>query len=234
VRWTEQRNFEAVLELMADKWLDVQPLISHRFPVEDAAKAYAVVTGDAPALGVLLEYAKDVSVEGSVQTRTVAVSDVKAPGTGGPVIGFVGAGNHASSVLAPAFAGTRSRLRAIASNNGLTGTHIGRRFGFELSTTDVAVVFGDPQIDTVVIATRHDSHAAYVVDGLRAGKHIFVENRSPFGWTRSLRSKRLSGPLAQAAGRRPSSWSGSTGGSRRMPSRPKRCSNLAVSRNFSR
>jgi len=175
VRWTEQRNFEAVLDMMADKRLDVQPLITHRFPVQDAAKAYAVITGDAPALGVLLEYAKDVSVEGGVQTRTVAVSDGKGPGTGRPVIGFVGAGSHASSVLAPAFAGTGSRLRAIASNNGLTGTHIGRRFGFELSTTDVAAVFGDPQIDTVVIATRHDSHAAYVVDGLRAGKHIFVE-----------------------------------------------------------
>src|SRR5207249_9221983 len=94
---------------------------------------------------------------------------------GGPVIGLLGAGNYASSILVPAFAKTRARLRAIASANGLTGTHLGKKFGFEQSTTDVAAVLGDPQIDTVVIATRHDSHAGYVVDALKAGKHVFVE-----------------------------------------------------------
>jgi predicted dehydrogenase/threonine dehydrogenase-like Zn-dependent dehydrogenase len=175
VRWTEQRNFEAVLETMTGHRLDVQALITHRFPIQDAPRAYEVITGEAPALGVLLEYPQEAKSESLARQRTVAVPGSRAPREGGPVIGFVGAGSHASAVLVPAFARTRSRLRAIASANGFTGTRIGRRFGFELSTTDAGAVFGDPQIDTVVIATRHDCHARYVVDGLKAGKHVFVE-----------------------------------------------------------
>jgi len=175
VRWTEQRNFEAVLEMMADGRLDLMPLISHRFPIRDAAKAYEVISGDQPSLGVLLEYPQEMNVASTVRQRTVVLTDRGPLRAGGPVIGFLGAGNYASSVLVPAFAKTRSRLRAIASANGLTGTHVGNKFGFEQSTTDVSAVFSDPQIDTVVIATRHDSHAGYVVDALKVGKHVFVE-----------------------------------------------------------
>jgi len=175
VRWTEQRNFEAVLDMMADGRLDAAPLISHRFPIPDAAKAYEVISGNGPSLGVLLEYSQEASVASNVKQRTVALTDRITQRIGGPVIGFLGAGSYASSVLVPAFAETRARLRSIASAGGLTGTHVGKRFGFELSTTDIAAVFSDPLIDTVVVATRHDSHAAYVVDGLKAGKHVFVE-----------------------------------------------------------
>jgi predicted dehydrogenase len=150
-------------------------LVSHRFPIRDAARAYEAITGDAPALGVLIEYPSEESTASRAQQRTVPLPGAAAVRIGGPVIGLLGAGNYASSVLVPAFARTRARLRAIASANGLTGTHLGKKFGFEQSTTDVGAVLSDPQIDTVVIATRHDSHAAYVVDALRAGKHIFVE-----------------------------------------------------------
>ena len=175
VRWTEQRNFEAVLEMMSEGRLDVMPLVSHRFPIRDAAKAYEAITGDAPVLGVLIEYPKEANAVSRAQERTVPLPGGAAVRIGGPVIGLLGAGNYASSVLVPAFAKTRTRLRAIASANGVTGTHLGRKFGFEQSTTDIGAVLGDPQIDTVVIATRHDSHAGYVVDALKAGKHIFVE-----------------------------------------------------------
>ena len=175
VRWTEQRNFEAVLEMMSEGRLDVTPLVSHRFPIRDAAKAYEAITGNAQALGVLIEYPRDANAVSRTQERTVPLPGAAAVRIGGPVIGLLGAGNYASSVLVPAFAKTRARLRAIASANGLTGTHLGKKFGFEQSTTDVVAVLGDPQIDTIVIATRHDSHAGYVVDALRAGKHIFVE-----------------------------------------------------------
>jgi len=174
VRWTEQRNFEAVLQMMGEKRLDVTPLISHRFPIRDAPKAYDVISGKGPSLGVLLEYPQEPSPASDVMQRTVALTGGH-PSPGEPVIGFLGAGSYASSVLAPAFAETKARLRAIASAGGVTGTHIGRKLGFELSTTDVREVFGDPAIDTVVIATRHDSHAGYVVDGLKGGKHVFVE-----------------------------------------------------------
>ncbi len=175
VRWTEQRNFEAVLEMMSEGRLDVTPLISHRFPIRDAAKAYDAITGNVPVLGVLIEYPKEANAASRTQERTVPLAGAAAVRIGGPVIGLLGAGNYASSVLVPAFAKTRARLRVIASANGLTGTHLGRKFGFEQSTTDIGAVLSDPQIDTVVIATRHDSHAGYVVDALKAGKHIFVE-----------------------------------------------------------
>jgi len=175
VRWTEQRNFEAVLDMMADGRLNVQPLISHRFPLQEAAKAYEVISGNVPSLGVLLECSKEVDAGSTVRQNTVALSVRATLGTSEPVIGFLGAGAYASSTLIPAFARTRSRLRSIASVNGITGTYFGRKFGFELSTTDASAVLNDPQINTLVIATRHDSHAQYVVDGLRAGKHVFVE-----------------------------------------------------------
>ena len=175
VRWTEQRNFEAVLEMMSEGRLDVTPLISHRFPIRDAGKAYDAITGNVRALGVLIEYPSEESAASRTQQRTVPLPGAAAVRVGGPAIGLLGAGNYASSVLVPAFAKTRARLRAIASANGLTGTHVGKKFGFEQSTTDIAAVLGDPQIDTVVVATRHDSHAGYVVDALKAGKHVFVE-----------------------------------------------------------
>jgi len=175
IRWTEQRNFEAVLEMMAQGRLNVMPLISHRFPIRDAAKAYGVISGDEPSLGVLLEYPQETNDASTSQKRTVALTDGVPLRASGPVLGFLGAGNYASSVLVPAFAKTQSRLYAIASANGLTGTNVGRKFGFERSTTDASAILTDPKIDTVVIATRHDSHAAYVVDALEAGKHVFVE-----------------------------------------------------------
>jgi len=172
VRWTEQRNFEAVLEMMAEGKLDVMPLISHRFPIQDAASAYELISRDEPSLGILLEYPLDKAAPAQ---RTVELEHRAAAREGGPAVGFLGAGNYVSSVLAPAFARMRARLRTVVSANGLTGTHVGKRFGFELSTTDTGAVFGDSQIDTVVIATRHDTHARFVVDGLKAGKHVFVE-----------------------------------------------------------
>jgi len=150
----------------------VMPLISHRFPIQDAASAYELITRDEPSLGILLEYPLDRAAPAQ---RTVELEHRAAAREGGPALGFLGAGNYVSSVLAPAFARTRARLRTVVSANGLTGTHVGKKFGFELSTTDTGAVFGDSEIDAVVIATRHDTHARFVVDGLQAGKHVFVE-----------------------------------------------------------
>ena len=175
VRWTEQRNLEAVLEMMAEGRLDVRPLVSHSFPIQDAARAYEVISGEAPFLGVLLEYPATAMDAAAAQQRTVQLKSGPRSRPGGPIIGFVGAGNYASSTLLPAFSETRARFRVIASANGLSASHFGKKFGFEQSTTDVAAILDDPQVDTLVIATRHDSHGDYVVRGLEAGKNIFVE-----------------------------------------------------------
>lgn len=183
VRWTEQRNFEAVLDMMSDGRLDVTPLISHRFAVDDAAEAYGVVTGGAPSLGILLDYGSESERPTEAVTRRTVVIAPSAPAAGKAAIGFIGSGNYATGVLIPAFKAAGARLVSVASSAGVSGLHAGRKFGFESTTTDPASVFDDPEINAVVVATRHDSHAAYVRRALAAGKHVFVEK--PLALTRA-------------------------------------------------
>lgn len=174
VRWTEQRNFEAVLDMMADRRLDVRPLITHRFAIADAARAYDIVTGTAPSMGILLEYASPAErTDVQLRERTVQVAAPAA--TARTSVGFIGAGNYASAVLMPAFREAGARLRIIASAGGVSGLHAAKKFGFEVTTTDTPSLLNDPSIAAIVITTRHDSHARLVADGLRAGKHVFVE-----------------------------------------------------------
>lgn len=175
VRWTEQRNFEAVLDMMADGRLDVKPLISHRFGIEEAEKAYEVVAGSAPSLGILLEYPTETErSEVELRRVTVKLSDAPTHAARGAVA-FIGAGNYARAVLIPAFKDAGAQLKVVASSTGVTGVHAGRKFGFSETTTDTESAIADPQVDTVVIATRHDSHARLVCQALSAGKHVYVE-----------------------------------------------------------
>ena len=182
VRWTEQRNFEAVLDMMADHRLDVRPLISHRFPIVEAVGAYALVGGAAPSLGILLEYSTESEqLETSLRRSTVLFSGTAAlapriAGSGtAPVVTFIGSGNYATAILIPAFRQAGARLRAVVSQSGVSGVHAGRKFGFEQSTTDTDAVFADDGTDAIVITTRHDSHARLAGQALAAGKHVFVE-----------------------------------------------------------
>jgi predicted dehydrogenase len=178
VRWTAQRNFEAVLDMMADGRLDVKPLISHRFAVERAQAAYNVLGGAEPSLGILLEYpggapasnAAERESRVKLQRRGRAVSP-----RGSPTVAFIGSGNYAGAVLIPAFKAAGARLVSVASSTGLSGMHVGRRYGFEETTTDADALFTTAGLDVVVVATRHDSHARFVVQALAAGKHVFVE-----------------------------------------------------------
>ncbi len=181
VRWTEQRNFEAVLDMMSDGRLDVKPLVSHRVPISDAENAYALIAGETASLGILLEYLPPLQKPDSElrrstvslradQTRPTSRKDVRKA-----VVGFVGSGNYSTAVLIPAFKEAGADLRTVASNGGVSGLHAGRKFGFRDTTTDTESVLSDPDINTVVITTRHDSHASLVDRALRAGKHVFVE-----------------------------------------------------------
>jgi predicted dehydrogenase len=175
VRWTEQRNFEAVLDLMAERKVDVRPLITHRFPFARAIDAYNAIS-DKSALGIVLEYDAGTRVE--VPERIVPMQRAAtsaAPATGTPVIGVIGAGGFTGQVLLPALQKTGVRLKSIASAAGVTGTHLAGKFGFEASTTDAETIIEDPAIDTVVITTRHNTHARYVIAALRAGKRVYVE-----------------------------------------------------------
>jgi predicted dehydrogenase/threonine dehydrogenase-like Zn-dependent dehydrogenase len=172
VRWTEQRNFEAVLAMMADNRLDVSSLLSHRFAIQEAPKAYELIGSSTPSLGVLLEYRQ---AQGSrhADARTVQVSP--ASESAKATLGFIGAGNYATGVLIPAFKSTHARLKAVSSANGVSGTYAARKFGIELSTTDTATILEDAEVTGVVISTRHASHAEWVTKVIAAGKHVFVE-----------------------------------------------------------
>jgi predicted dehydrogenase len=171
VRWTEQRNFEAVLDMLRAGRLEVEPLITHRFDINDAAKAYEIVAGKEPSLGILLQY--PASDRAAISTRTVHVNAERVGEQ--VVVGFIGAGNYACGGLAPAFLASGARLRSVVSASGVSGIYAARKFGFEQATTDAVAVTGDKEINVAVIATRHDSHASYVLQARAAGKHLFVE-----------------------------------------------------------
>ena len=175
VRWTEQRNFEAVLDMMAAGRLDMKPLITHRFAIEEAKKAYEIVGGAEPSLGILLEYPRSEGggVDKSRQHRVPLKAGRIKPGRA--AISFIGAGNYATGVLIPAFKAAGAVLQSVASSAGVSGLHAGRKYGFAETTTDPDTIFADDQTQAVVITTRHDSHAGYVLRALEAGKHVFVE-----------------------------------------------------------
>ena len=180
VRWTEQRNMEAVLDMMASGVVDIEPLISHRFKLDDALKAYELLSSGAPSLGIMLEYpGLDGGNKENLLGRSVSLNDSSL--SGGeigkevPVVGFIGAGNYAGQVLIPAFKAAGAVLKTVASSGGVSGMHFGKKHGFRQTTTDAATVFSDAELNTVVVATRHNSHARFVLDALGAGKHVFVE-----------------------------------------------------------
>jgi predicted dehydrogenase/threonine dehydrogenase-like Zn-dependent dehydrogenase len=177
VRWTEQRNFEAVLDMLADGRLDVAPLITHRFRLDDAVRAYEVVGGAEPSLGILLDYSGPEGQADEVLLRRTV--DLAASGAVRPAgkarIGFIGSGNYATGVLIPAFQAAGADQRTVASSGGVSGVHAAKKFGFAQTTTDSSKVMSDHAVNCVVVTTRHDSHAAFVLQALAAGKHVFVE-----------------------------------------------------------
>lgn len=172
VRWTEQRNFEAVLDMLASGQLDVKPLITHRYAFDDAPKAYATLTDDKAGLGILLQYTSPAAerMVSSVALKTTAHFEPLRP-----VMGFIGAGNYASRMLIPAFKAAGAQFHTIATAGGISGVIHGEKAGFAEASTDTAALLANPVINTVAIVTRHDTHARLVAQALAAGKHVFVE-----------------------------------------------------------
>jgi predicted dehydrogenase len=173
VRWTEQRNFEAVLHLMADGQLDPLALVTHRFDFHDAPAAYDLISGSEPSLGIVLSYPGYGGEPPRRESRTLEARAAAAPSVGS--VGVIGAGNFAVRTLLPLLKQDGARLRVIASGGGTSGAVAGAKFGFERVTTDLDAVFGDDAVDTVFVLTRHDTHARMAVRALEAGKHVFVE-----------------------------------------------------------
>ena len=171
VRWTEQRNFVAVLDMMAACTLNVEPLITQRFEFEDAPKAYDALTEDKSGLGLLLKYNSPVEtrLEKRVILRPISIEAKNA------VVGFIGAGNYASRILIPAFKKASSQLHTIVTSGGINGVIHGEKTGFAEASTDLDGLLNNKDINTVAIATRHNSHAYFVERVLSAGKNVFVE-----------------------------------------------------------
>jgi predicted dehydrogenase len=172
VRWTEQRNFEAILDMMASGQLNVKPLISHRFKFENAPAAYDLLTSDKSALGILLQY------ESPVESRLQSTIKLNSDSRFNPqkaVMSFIGAGNYASRMLIPAFKATGAQFNSIVTSGGVNGVIHGKKAGFAEASTDIEAMLADTNTNTVAIVTRHNTHARFVVQALQAGKHVFVE-----------------------------------------------------------
>lgn len=174
VRWTEQRNFEAVLDMLASGQLEVDSLISHRVAFEDAADAYQTLTTDSSALGIILQYTS-AEAERNIKEVVLAPSAVASFDPVKPVVGFIGAGNYASRMLIPAFKSAGAQFHTIVTAGGINGVIHGSKAGFAQASTDISAMLGESSINTVAIVTRHDSHARFVAQALEAGKHVFVE-----------------------------------------------------------
>ncbi|MBN1505714.1 MAG: bi-domain-containing oxidoreductase [Sedimentisphaerales bacterium] len=171
VRWTEGRNFEAVLGAMANGSLNVEPLITHRYALGDAFQAYETIENDGSALGVILQYPEQVD-----RAVRMAVLQAKSAGVGKAVVGVIGAGNFAMGTILPCLHKTGARLKCIAGRrNGAALVHAAKRFGFENAVTEHRQILDDDEMDAVFIVTGHSNHASLVVEALQAGRHVFVE-----------------------------------------------------------
>lgn len=175
VRWTQTRNFEAILDLLATGKLDPAPLISAHVDIGRAPEAYE----HDGALGTVLTYPEQPETplaSPRAVDRVVEYEDNAARvDSAAPVVAVIGAGSYAVQTLIPAFATTEARLRTVVSRGGASAAAAADRFAFERATTDVDEVFADDSVTAVVVATRHDSHAELAARALEAGKHVYVE-----------------------------------------------------------
>lgn len=173
VRWTEKRNMEAFLRLVAERKINTEVLTTHRFKVADALEAYNLILNrdGERCCGVVLEYPGVPAAAPSVQPPRA-----RAVASGELGVSVIGAGNFARGVLLPIVKrAARVQLRCVAAATGLSAKNAAEQFGFASSTTDYQEILNDEESKVVVIATRHDSHARMAAEALKLGKHVFVE-----------------------------------------------------------
>jgi len=176
VRWTEKRNFEAILQALSTKALDVTPLITERVSISDYQQVYGDMKNSKSIASIL------VYDQTKTPVKTVTVEEKSFSGKKG-VIGIIGAGNFTSSTLMPQLKKLNANVKYIASSGGLSSTTMAKRFGIAKSTTDYREILTDPEVDLVMITTKHNAHAAQVIECLQAGKSVFVEK--PLALTRA-------------------------------------------------
>jgi predicted dehydrogenase/threonine dehydrogenase-like Zn-dependent dehydrogenase len=175
VRWTENRNIEAFLDLVAAGRVNVARLVTHRFPVEEGERAYQLIGGETqePYLGILLGYDTGRELERRIEIRGGAKAGQAAAGS--PRVGMIGAGLYAQGMLLPHFKAAGANFRAIATGSGVTARDIAEKYGFEYCASGADEILNDPEVNLVVVATRHNLHAELARRALEAGKSVFVE-----------------------------------------------------------
>ena len=174
IRWTEGRNLEAVVDLLASGKMDVKPLITHRLSIEQAEEAYEIITGkrEEPFIGVVLTYGDVDTLE---RSNVVTLKNLQSANVQTCKLGVIGAGLYANATLLPVLKKTEIELVGIASAGGLKAQHSAKKFGFSYATSSADEIINDEKVNTVTILTRHDLHAELVIKALEAGKHVFVE-----------------------------------------------------------
>ncbi len=172
VRWTEQRNFEAVLQLMSEGKIDVSQMISKSLAFDEAPDAFQSLNEDKSLLGVLLQYG---SKDENRQATSISKTMPSAQAASAVKVAVVGAGNYASRVLIPALKKTSATLGPIITSQGLSGAIVAEKFEFEAAGTDLGDIVNDESVNSAIIVTQHNSHAPLAAQMLEAGKHVFVE-----------------------------------------------------------
>ncbi len=178
VRWTETRNMEAFVRLLADGKVNVSSLISHRFPITKAERAYDLITGKShePFLGVVIQYSDAGTEARTLELVKLPPAPVQAAAKSGVSVGLLGAGLFATGTLIPGLKkSAATTLISVCTATGSHAQHAARKHGFQSCTTDESQLLDDPAVNTVVIATRHHLHARQVQEAFAAGKHVFCE-----------------------------------------------------------
>jgi polar amino acid transport system substrate-binding protein len=172
VRWTEKRNIESFLDLVADKRVNVERLTSHRFPIAEADRAYQLISGDVqePYLGVVLNYDPEAEV-----ARKIALGASIRKAEKSIVLGVIGAGGYVPAMLLPHFKTEGVDFRSITTASGISAHDVGKRFGFAYAVSSAEEVLDDADVNLVVVGTRHDLHAELARKALERDKHVFVE-----------------------------------------------------------
>ena len=175
VRWTEQRNFMAVLDLLASGRIEVGKLVTHRFKIDNGDAAMDLLMANSSSLGIVLQYPESATAMSEGSAQRVLLHDADVTQQSDTSLAFLGAGNYAGRILIPAFARGGAHLHTLVSAGGVSSVHFGSKHGFLEATTDGQSVMNDERINIVAIATRHHLHSEQILSSLRSGKHVFCE-----------------------------------------------------------
>ena len=173
VRWTEQRNFQAILLAMKNNLIKPELIISSRIPFKNSLDAYDALLNDKSKLGIVLEYNK--SNNNNINQSTIILDKNELISKSKLLTDFIGGGSYASKILIPTFKKSGAKLNTLATVSGLNSSHIGNKFKFRKITTNNKLIFDEKDSNILVIATQHDSHSKYIIKGLKDKRNIFVE-----------------------------------------------------------